>query len=146
MNTNDIYHIVGVYLMYQGYDDVREVPIEALKEQIKNYILYKIQYFGSDLDLMGALTKLETMVSEEEKSQAMGNFIHYLLGYLSLLQGFEMVWYIDNDIEEPIFKKSDYNSDKYDGLVTSKKINYIKTFKFVLDEIEKKLESELNRK
>lgn len=146
MNTFDIYHIVGTYLMYEGYDDVKTVPIEVLKEQIKNYILYKIQYFGSDLDLMEALSKLEERTEYEQKEKAMGNFIHFLLSFFSVLQGFEMVWYIEDNVEGPTLKRSTYNPEKYDGLITSKEIDYKKTFQFMLDEIEKALESEKKRK
>lgn len=142
MNTYDINHIVGTYLMYEGYDDVKTVPIDVLKEQIKNYILYKIQYFGEDLDLMGSLSKLEEQTSSEEKDKAMGNFIHFLLSFFSMLQGFEMVWYIDDTVVDPVLKRSTYDENKYDGLVTNEKIDYKKTFQFMLDEIEKAIERE----
>ena len=144
MNTNDIYHVIGVNLLHEGYHDLKDVPFETLEEHIKRYVQYKLQYHDHDLSLDELLKKLEALLTEEEKLKTMGNFIHFLLNYFSLLQEFEMVWYIE-EVVEPEFRVSEYLCDKYDGLVTSKDIDYIQTFHFVLEKIKVKLEGERQR-
>ena len=131
--TNDIYIYMRDALIYQGYRDLRDVPIEVIKEEIKGYLMMKLVTNDESLDLDTLLKKFESYIDEKDKTKLMGNFIHYLLSYISILQGFEMVWYIENEQIEPQFKESIYYPGIIDGLVTNKKINYCKTFNYCLN-------------
>jgi len=139
MNTNDIYNVIDCNLMNKGYTNLNDIPYEVLEEGLKRYMQFKLHYMGEDKSIYEYLSEIEKQVPEEEKLRTMGNFIHYLISYLSILQGFHIVWYIEN-VEEPIWKASEYVEGKIDGLITSDNIDYGKTFKFVLEKIKETLE------
>lgn len=142
--TNDIYQIVGFNLEEAGYNDIREVSPNILKEEIKKYLMLKLHETDDDLEFDILFKRLESFIVEPEKTKEMGVFIHYLLWYMGMLQGFEMVWYMEEDATEPRLKENTVFPGMLDGLVTSKEIDYLKTFNFVLEEC-KKIKNERGR-
>ncbi|MBE6154900.1 MAG: hypothetical protein E7163_04955 [Firmicutes bacterium] len=140
--SNDIYFFIKKSLKLQGFNDIREVPIDTLKETIRKYIMFKLRnkdekiYEQDNIDLDILFQKYENYIEKRDKPIIMGNFIHCILSYISLIQGWEIVWEIDDKQDEPIFK-CNFEPGKIDRLVTKENINYLATFNFCLEEARK---------
>lgn len=143
--TNDIYRYIGDSLTYQGYEDIRDVPLEVIQKEIKNYLMMKLYEKDENINLDILFKRLENFIDEKDKPKLMGNFIHYLLWYISMLQSFEVVWYIEFNQKIPTFKESKFYPGKLDGLVTNQDIDYLATFNYCLEIAEKLKEKERGR-
>lgn len=141
-NTEDIRYIIGANLMNEGYIDLKEIPFEVLKKHITKYLQFKMQKRGEYLDLKELLEEFDRLVPEEEKQKTMGNLIFFLLECLSMIQGFEIIWSVEEDAVKPYLTMNLYEQDKYDRLVTNKNVDYRITFNTVFDAISEKLEKE----
>ena len=141
INRNEIYYWIRCSLIEKGYEDIREVSPEKLKETIKEYLKIKC-CIENDIPLEELFKKLEILLDQtykdnQIKDRLMSQFIFYTLNYLSLLQEFEIIWEIDETLVLPEMKKSKYFPDKIDALITSTKMDFISIFNFVFEEAEK---------
>lgn len=135
--TNDIYCFVGDAILADGYKDIRSIPINVIEEKINEFLRMKLYESDTSLDNTSLLKRLERfMDGQHNKDQMMANFTFYLLHFMSILQGFSITWRIE-EVDTPYFKDSEFVSGKIDSLVTSKNIDYINTFNFVLQEVKK---------
>lgn len=123
------------YMTYQlvkrGFTNIEEVPTSELLDVLENFLLTALNKQKKGQDLKELFRIYAEMMMDKEKNLAM--IIHYLLGYISILQGFEVVWYI-NETEKPYFSYNKYNPDKIDGLNTKKIFDYKEVFELVLEE------------
>lgn len=135
--TNDIYRFIDDSLLADDYKDIRAVPINVLEEKINEYLKMKLNENDESLDNTTLLTRLEMFLEgQHSKGQMMANFTFYLLHFMSIMQGFSITWQIE-EVDTPYFKCSEFVPGKIDSLITSKDIDYISTFNFVLEEIRK---------
>ena len=134
LHTNDLYNIINSNLIIKGFTDIKDVPVETLKEEIRRYLMLKLYEHDESLGIDILFHRFESYIDEKDKPKILGNFIHYALSYISLIQSFEVIWFIEDDIKESIFKESEYVPGKIDGLVTNKRINYLETLNFCLEE------------
>lgn len=134
--TNDIYRFIGDAVLADGYRDIRDVPVLVIEAKIKEFLMMKLCESNEDLDITTLLTRLESFMDAHNKDKMMANFTFYLLWYMSMLQSYSIIWKIE-DVNEPSFKESSYAPGKIEALITSKNINYIRTFNYVLEEAKK---------
>lgn len=137
MFTNDIYRFIGDALIFDGYTNIRDISVEIIEEKINEYLRMKLNESDESLDNNTLLRKLESFLEgQHNKDQMMANFIFYLLWYMSMYQEWEIIWRIE-DVDTLYLKESEFAPGKIDSLVTSKDIDYISTFNFVLQEVKK---------
>ena len=67
-------------------------------------------------DIFSLYKRYASVVKEPEKS--LSTIIHYLLGYISLLQQFEITWEIKENIEPTLINNDKY-PEKIDHLISS---------------------------
>lgn len=131
--TNDIFRFIGDSILADGYKDIRKVPINVTEEKINEFLRMKLSESNKELDNSALLMRLQSFLEgQPNKDQMMANFTFYLLWYMSMLQGFEIIWRIE-EVDSPKFLESEFAPGKLDSLITSKNINYISTFTFVFD-------------
>ena len=114
---------------------------EEIINTIKSFLTSKLKSDENDIIIL--FKKYIPTVDDKEKE--LGIIIHYLLSYISILQHFEIVWYI-NEVEKPTFTYNEHYPDKIDSLNTSIYIDYEKVFELVLNtaiEMKEKREEEL---
>lgn len=137
MFTNDIYRFIGDALIFDGYTNIRDISVEIIEEKINEYLRMKLNESDESLDNNTLLRKLESFLEgQHNKDQMLANFIFYLLWYMSMYQEWEIIWRIE-DVDTPYLKESEFAPGKIDSLVTSKDIDYISIFNFVLQEVKK---------
>lgn len=135
--TNDIYRFIGDSILADGYKDIRRVSIDVIEEKINEFLRMKLYESDTTLDNTSLLKKLESfMEGQHNKDQMMSVFTFYLLWYITMFQGFEVIWEIE-DVQTPYLKPSTFAQGKINSLVTNKEINYVDTFNFVLQEAKK---------
>lgn len=135
---------MNYHLVKKGYTNIEEIPVEEIINIIESFLASKVKKEQVN-DILVLFKEFATMVDDKEKE--LGIIIHYLLSYISILQHFEIVWYI-NEVEEPIFTYNKHYPDKIDGLNTSKLIDYEKVFELVVNtaiEMKEKREEGLIR-
>ena len=130
--TNDIFRFIGDALKADGFKDIGEVPINVIEKKINEFLRMKLNISDDSIDNSTLLRMLESFLDV---------FTFYLLGIIIMHQGFEITWRID-DVTEPHFRASEFYLGKIDSLVTSKNIDYVGTFNFVLEEAKKLLNNE----
>lgn len=131
--TNDIYRFIGNALLIDGYTDITEVPASIIEKKINEFLRMKLDESDESLDNNTLLRRLESfLIGQHNKEQMMAFFIFYLLWYISIIQGFEVIWRID-DVAVPYLKDSELYPGKMDSLVTNKDIDYIESFNIVLE-------------
>lgn len=128
MNFN---FFMNYHLVKKGYTNIEEIPVEEIIDTIKEYLRVSLKK-KQPHDIEALFQEFSGKVDDKEKD--LGIIIHYLLGYLSMLQHFEIVWYI-NDALNPTFTYNKYEPNKIDGLNTSRNIDYVKVFQVVLDKV-----------
>mgnify|MGYP005801637775 CR=1 FL=1 len=135
---------MNYHLVKKGYTNIEEIPVEEIINIIESFLASKVKKEQVN-DILVLFKEFATMVDDKEKE--LGIIIHYLLSYISILQHFEIVWYI-NEVEEPTFTYNKHYPDKIDGLNTSKLIDYEKVFELVVNtaiEMKEKREEGLIR-
>lgn len=140
--TNDIFRFIGDALLEDGYRNIIEVPISVIEKKINEFLRMKLNISDDSIDNSALLRMLESFLEgQHNKDQMMSVFTFYLLWIITMHRGFEITWRID-DVTEPHFKASEFYPGKIDSLVTSKNIDYVATFNFVLEEAKKLLNNE----
>ena len=140
--TNDIYRFIGDALKADGYEYIRDVPINVIEEKINEFLRMKLNIDDNSIDNSTLLRMLESFLDgQHNKDQMMAVFTFYLLWIISMHQGFEVIWRIE-DVTKPHLKASEFCPGKIDSLITSKNIDYVATFNFVLEETKKLLNNE----
>ncbi len=140
--TNDIFRFIGDALKADGFKDIGEVPINVIEKKINEFLRMKLNISDNSIDNSALLRMLESFLEgQHNKDQMMSVFTFYLLWIITMHQGFEITWRID-DVTEPHFRASEFYPGKIDSLVTSKNIDYVGTFNFVLEEAKKLLNNE----
>ena len=132
---------MNYHLVKKGYTNIEEIPVEEIINIIKSFLTSKLKSAENDIIIL--FKKYIPTVDDKEKE--LGIIIHYLLSYISILQHFEIVWYI-NEVEKPTFTYNEHYPDKIDSLNTSIYIDYEKVFELVLNtaiEMKEKREEEL---
>lgn len=132
---------MNYHLVKKGYTNIEEIPVEEIINTIKSFLTSKLKSAENDIIIL--FKKYIPAVDDKEKE--LGIIIHYLLSYISILQHFEIVWYI-NEVEKPTFTYNEHYPDKIDSLNTSIYIDYEKVFELVLNtaiEMKEKREEEL---
>ena len=135
---------MNYHLVKKGYFNIEEIPVEEIINTIKSFLASKLNKEEND-DIFILFKEFATTVDDKEKE--VGIIIYYLLSYISILQHFEIVWYV-NEVEEPTFTYNEHEPDKIDGLNTSKLIDYEKVFELVVNtamEMKEKREEGLIR-
>ena len=135
---------MNYHLVKKGYFNIEEIPVEEIINTIKSFLASKLNKEEND-DIFILYKEFATTVDDKEKE--VGIIIYYLLSYISILQHFEIVWYV-NEVEEPTFTYNEHEPDKIDGLNTSKLIDYEKVFELVVNtamEMKEKREEGLIR-
>jgi len=115
--TNDLYIVIGKSLIVQGYSNMIDIPFEIIKKEIKKYLMVKLYEDNDSKNIDELFTKLESYINERDKIRVMGNIIHYLLWYMSLIQNYEIIWYIEDNKAKPIVRESESAPGKIDGLI-----------------------------
>lgn len=141
LNFKDVYKIntrLGLDYMTAEVD----VKKEIIERELKTYLVSKVSeanFLPNEIenldnitiyDLLGILSELYDYIDEESLSQ----LTHYILIVTSNIQGFEVVWYIEDDerlITEPKIE-FDINGC-WDKLITHKDTNGMTSFMFVYD-------------
>ena len=140
--TNDIFRFIGDALLEDGFKDIGEVPINVIEKKINEFLRMKLNIDDNSIDNSTLLRMLERFLDRQHnKDQMMAVFTFYLLWIISMHQGFEVIWRIE-DVTEPHLKASEFCPGKIDSLITSKNIDYVATFNFVLKETKKLLNNE----
>lgn len=140
--TNDIFRFIGEALLEDGYKNIIDVPISVIENKVNEFLRMKLNIGDDSIDNSTLLRMLESFLDgQHNKDQMMSVFTFYLLWIISMHQGFEMVWRID-DVTEPHFRASEFYPGKIDSLVTSKNIDYVGTFNFVMSETQKLLNND----
>ncbi|MCI9281350.1 MAG: hypothetical protein HFI49_03740 [Bacilli bacterium] len=140
--ANDIYIFIGDALLEDGYRSIIEVPINVIEKKINEFLRMKLNISDNSIDNSDLLRMLERFLEgQQNKDQMMAVFTFYLLWIITMHQGFEITWKID-DVEKPLLRASEFYPGKIDSLVTSKNIDYVGTFNFVLEEAKKLLNNE----
>lgn len=121
---------MNYHLMKKGYTNIEEIPVEEITNTINEFFTSKLKKKEQISDILVLFRNYVSIVDDKEKE--LGIIIHYLLSYISILQHFEIIWYID-EVEEPTFTYNKHYPDKMDGLKTSKQIDYEKVFELVLN-------------
>lgn len=135
--TNDIYRFIGDSILADGYKEIMNVPINIIEEKINEFLRMKLCESDTSLDNTSLLRKLEIFLDgQHNKDQMMSVFTFYLLWYITMFQSFEVIWKIE-DAQSPYLKPSEFAPGMIDSLVTSKDIDYVDTFNFVLQEVKK---------
>ncbi len=136
INTDDIYRFIENELEYEGYFDIKDVPVEVIEQKINKYLRWKLNESDETLDNNTLLRRLESFLDIQfNKEILMDNFIFYLLYYLSMMQDFEIIWE-NEDVDTPYLKASIFVPGSIHSLVTCEHINHIDIFNFVLNEIK----------
>lgn len=107
-NTRDVYHIVNVALVGMDYFSLNiEDKRKAVTECLNNYLAFKTSQLHSNLiedekckTPMDYLRVLESIV-DGNPMETLSHPVHFLLGIISGLQSYEVVWEIDDDLEKP---------------------------------------------
>ena len=127
MNFNDF---MNYNLIKKGYSNITEVPEEEIISTIQNFFELTIGKKEPSHDINLLFKEYALTVKNKEMDLAI--IIHYLLGYISILQSFQVAWYIE-DVEEPTIIFSEQYPNLIDGLKTKEQIDYEKTFELVLN-------------
>ena len=101
VNTRDIYQLVGVNLLARDYYNCTlEEKAVMVEEEIKKYIANKLGYCeyiiplkeALKIELSELLTKLYLLTDKE----VVYGVIHYILGLIMDIQGYQVIWQIEN--------------------------------------------------
>lgn len=107
INIKDIYYNVGSSLLEKGFweKDIEEKK-ELIDEELKNYIIEKIQTFGvselivnkeQELNVTELLQILASYIPLEEQFETLRHFTHYILQVAGDLQGYYITWWSESD-------------------------------------------------
>lgn len=136
--TRDIYPLVGVSLMARNYyESTSEEKAIMVEEELKLYIAHKLihcGYFVSDKEAIKAkISELLTMlyVLNDKDEEIVNQITHYVLGLFIELQGYQVIWYIEDDESYIINPTLEEKGDILDKLITHKDTNPITTFNLV---------------
>lgn len=108
-NTRDVYHIMNVALLEKNYHMLSiEDKRKAVTECFNNYFAYKISCLRGNLlkseeciTPIDYLRLLESTI-EEDHLDTLSHPVHFLMGLISELQSFEIVWEIDDSLDKPV--------------------------------------------
>ena len=141
---NDIYYRVGTNLMEQNFEEANiEEKKNLINTELKKYIICKLHELNkqnlisenqNELSVNELLLILSTNIPKEDHFNTLSHFTHYILQVASNLQGWSIVWLIEDDeslVDNPLLT---YNENGLlDSLTTAENTDYVKTFNFVYD-------------
>lgn len=135
-NTRDVYHILNVALMEMDYHSLNiEEKRKAVTDCFNSYFAFKISQLHSNLlerekceTPIDYLMALESIV-EGDHMEKLSHPVHFLMGLISGLQGFEIIWEIDDSLDKPMIL--------YDRILrqfaTSKDVSIVDAFGILYD-------------
>lgn len=150
IDTKDIFYTIKLDSPFTT--ESTEEKIKILDEKLIEYLRKKVSesYYNiiSPEELKTFTAKeliniLSRQISEDEHKEKLGNIIHAILGFISTIQGYEVVWFEESDealINNPeiIFDKEGRLSE----LKTHKNTNYEMLFEIVYDTFTNKVMKE----
>ena len=135
-NTRDVYHIVNVSLLEMDYYSLNiEEKRKAVTECLNNYFAFKLSQLHSNLlesekctTPIDYLRVLESIV-EGDHIETLSHPVHFLLGIISGLQSFEIIWEIDNSLDKPMI----LHDKILRQFATSKTVSMVDAFGIIYD-------------
>lgn len=136
INLKDIYYKVNLILSESDFlnQSIEDKKI-TLENAICEYISEKIKQLKPDfenenMDIYMLIEMISNIIPKNEHLDTISHFTHLILQVASTIQGWEIVWMIEN-IEKPIVQ-FDINN-KWDKLITKDSEDLVNIFKFVYD-------------
>ena len=158
MNTKDIYKINGwleeefvnkqnsssfhPLRNYQSFPYIDKIKYyERLEYLLEKYIIEKLELMEkckivpTEIELTyESLNKLfQDITSKEEKQNFFQNFCFYIKGILSSLQGYEIIWYVQNENKYINNFTIITNNGEIDSLYSHEESDYLKIFIYLLN-------------
>lgn len=140
IKTDDIIRSIGLYLLAAGYYEANtEAKAMLVNKELKDYLVRKnIQagYFLSDKEIekMSSRDLLSLLYEFSGRDRnVVDQVTHYIIGLLSEMQGYGILWYIEEDekyIKKPTIQISE---NKINKLITHMDTDPLLTFNFVLE-------------
>ena len=124
----NFYAYMNYHLIKQGYVTMYEVPAEVIINLLRSFLQERLLE-KEEIDIFSLYSKFYQVAQDKKEVETI---IHFLLGYISDLQGFAVAWYI-NETEEPTFTYNKHYPNTIDGLNTTINIDYEKVFAYVLN-------------
>ena len=104
-------------LVKKGYQNIEEVPKEVFLNAIITYFLRH-----TDASSLDVYTLFQEYVKSTTQKEELEDIIYYLLGYISIIQNFQVNWYINESVE-PMLTFNMHYPDKIDGLNTKEEFD-----------------------
>lgn len=127
MNFNDF---MNSSLIKKGYSNITEVPKEEIVSTMELFFRQKLNKKEIREDIYWLFSEYAKTVENKEIDLAM--IIHYILGYISILEHFHVTWQIEQ-VKEPVITYSERYPNLIDSLKTSEEVDYEKVFELVLN-------------
>ena len=143
INTSDIYSKINPILLKNNYHDLDIAGKKSLIDKaLKVYIISKLDEIGKlnllkednaeNLSVGDLLEILSSEIPEDKHHSTLNHFIHLIANLAGNLQGFDILWWEEDDenlIENPII---DFNENGLlNQIKTHKKTPYVKAFNLV---------------
>lgn len=142
---DDIYYKIDREIVANGWHEVDNEGKKILVDNaLKKFMSAKITEFDStkrlqtedqpDITVNDLVEILGETIPEEDHFETMRHLTHYVLAVASGLQGWSIVWEVDNSEEFLDNPHATFNREgKWDTLTTHEKSSYVKTFEFAHD-------------
>lgn len=142
---DDIYYKVDSEIVANDWHEAdNEEKKILLDNALKKFMCEKITEFDSTKSLkaedqanitVNELAEiLGKVIPEEDHFETMRHLTHYVLAVAGGIQGWSIVWEVDNSEEFLDNPHATFNAEgKWDTLTTHDQTSYIKTFEFVRD-------------
>ena len=134
--TRDVYHIINVALLERNYYSLSiDEKRKNVTECFNNYFAYKISQLHLDeIDEEKCITPVDYIraiepLVDEDRMEKLSHPVHCLLGLISSLQSFEIIWEIDDSLEKPVIT-SDNILRRF---ITSKSVSMVDAFGILYD-------------
>lgn len=145
IKMEDIYYHVDSYITENGF---RNASLEEKKQLVdyglKRYLALKINQLDrskklpedkySEVTVIDLVNLIGEMIPEDKHSHTLGHVVRYIIGSASLLQGKNIKWKRENDIEladSTYFELNDHQ--QLTAMKTHVFPNYPQTIKFAYD-------------
>lgn len=151
MDFNNIYITVDTMLLENGYwKKSIEEKKKLVDESLKKYLISKINEIGSkqigqEADMIDLFSTLAMNIPKDKHDSTISHCVHYLRRIMSSMQGFEFIWYVEDNpslIQNPLLEYND--KGLIDHLVTDLKTPYTTTFNHIYTEFKNRFLSDSN--
>jgi hypothetical protein len=142
INTRDICYRMDISVVPQNFWELNtEGKKNLIDSELKKYILSKLELNvtkniseknNEEVTVYDLINILANNIPKEEHLGTIDQFTHYILKMVGTLQGFDVIWWVEEEeylIENP---KIDIRSDgRWDQVITHKETDYVKSFSHV---------------